>query len=273
MDVRQKSVGSGGKDRTTFDDFPFEEPIEEISYLGSDLLPAVVRMLLTTGFTLATMFVLSPMLTLAVVPLIPVFLIARQYYRKKLAADADAMQCDRLVWNNFLQEHLSAAIPIQLLGREKRQEREAFRVLARGARSQQRLCRTEIWFTICSSVAVTSAMCAVIGYGGARVLGGRLTVGSLVAFYGFVAQLFDPLSGAAEILPEPRRSLPVFARCNLCFCRIPAWQMRLPRYAFRKNIHLESILTRSSLDMRRTAICFTSLRSESWRVNTWPSRE
>ena len=185
--------------------YPLKEPVDEISYFGSDLLPAVLRMLLTTGFTLATMFLLSPILTLAVAPLIPVFLIIRQYYRKKLAAHADAMQCDRLVWNNFLQEHLSAAIPIQLLGREKRQERKAFHVLAHTVRSQQQLNRTAIWFTICSSVAVTSAMCAVIGYGGARILGGRLSVGSLVAFYGFVAQLFDPLSGAAEIYARTQK--------------------------------------------------------------------
>jgi len=38
---------------------PIEEPIEEISYFGSDLLPAILRMLLTTAFTLAAMSALS----------------------------------------------------------------------------------------------------------------------------------------------------------------------------------------------------------------------
>ena len=36
--------------------YPLKEPIEEVAYFGSDLLPAILRMLLTTGFTLATMF-------------------------------------------------------------------------------------------------------------------------------------------------------------------------------------------------------------------------
>jgi ABC-type multidrug transport system fused ATPase/permease subunit len=45
--------------------YPLKEPIDEISYLGSDLLPAILRMLFTTGFTLVTMFVLSPLLTVA----------------------------------------------------------------------------------------------------------------------------------------------------------------------------------------------------------------
>ncbi len=107
--------------------YPLKEPIEEVSYFGSDLLPAILRMFLTVSFTLVTMFVLSPVLTLAVLPLIPVFLIARQHFRRRLAANADTLQSNRLAWSTFLEEHLSSVIPIQLLGQEKRQERRAFR--------------------------------------------------------------------------------------------------------------------------------------------------
>ena len=179
--------------------YPLKEPIEEISYFGSDLLPAILRMLLTTAFTLAAMSGLSPALTLIVVPLIPVFLMTRQYFRKKLATDADTAQNDSLAWSNFLEEHLSSVISIQLLGQEKRQERSAFRLLARSLRSQQRLYRTAAWFTVSSSFAIVLTMSAVIGYGGKSVLAGTLSIGSLVAFYGFVTQLFDPLSGASEL--------------------------------------------------------------------------
>jgi subfamily B ATP-binding cassette protein MsbA len=41
-------------------------------------------------------------------------------------------------------------------------------------------------------------MSAVIGYGGWSVLTRAMTVGGLVAFYTYVTQLFEPLSGAAE---------------------------------------------------------------------------
>jgi len=186
--------------------YPLKEPIEEIAYFGSDLLPAILRMLLTTAFTLAAMSALSPALTVAVLPLIPVFLATRQYFRRKLATDADAVQSDRLVWSNFLEEHLSAVIPIQLLGQEKRQERRAFRLLARSVRSQQRLFQTATWFTVWSSLAIVLAMSAVIGYGGKGVLAGTLSIGSLVAFYGFVTQLFDPLSGASELYARAQKT-------------------------------------------------------------------
>ena len=186
--------------------YPLKEPVEEIAYFGSDLLPAILRMLLTTGFTLVVMSALSPALTVAVVPLIPVFLATRQYFRTKLATNADAVESDRLAWSNFLEEHLSAVIPVQLLGQEKRQERRAFQLLARSVRSQQRLFQTATWFTVWSSVAIVLAMSAVIGYGGKSVLAGTLSMGSLVAFYGFVTQLFEPLSGASELYARAQKT-------------------------------------------------------------------
>ncbi|MGA9509779.1 MAG: ABC transporter ATP-binding protein [Candidatus Sulfotelmatobacter sp.] len=186
--------------------YPLKEPIEEISYFGSDLLPAILRMLLTTAFTLAAMSALSPALTLTVLPLIPVFLVTRQYFRKKLTSDADTAQDRQLAWSNFLEEHLSSIISIQLLGQEKRQERRAFRLLARSLRSQQRLYRTATWFTVSSSFAIVLAMSAIIGYGGKSVLAGTLSIGGLVAFYGFVTQLFDPLSGASELYARAQKT-------------------------------------------------------------------
>jgi ABC-type bacteriocin/lantibiotic exporter with double-glycine peptidase domain len=186
--------------------YPLKEPIDEVAYFGSDLLPTILRMFLTASFALGTMFVLSPALTLAVLPLVPVFLIARQHFRRRLAANADTVQSNRLAWSTFLEEHLSSVIPIQLLGQEKRQERRAFRLLARGVRSQQELFTTSISFTIWSSMAVVFAMCAVIGYGGEMVLSGTLSVGGLVAFYGLVTQLFDPLSGAADLYARAQKT-------------------------------------------------------------------
>ncbi len=186
--------------------YPLREPIEEIAYFGSDLVPAILRTLLTTSFTLATMFALSPRLTLLVVPFIPVFLLTRQHFRSKLATDSDTAQRDRLFWSAFLEEHLAAAIPIQLLGQQKRQERRAFRLLAWSVRSQERLFRTGVWFTLYTSLAVVLAMSAVIGYGGWRVVAGTLSLGSLVAFYSFVTQLFDPLSGAAELYSRAQKT-------------------------------------------------------------------
>ena len=186
--------------------YPLREPIEEIAYFGSDLVPAILRTLLTTGFTVATMLALSPALTSLVLPFVPVFLLTRQHFRKKLTTDSDIVQRDRVAWSSFVEEHLAAAIPIQLLGQQKRQERKAFRLLAWSVRSQEKLFRTGVWFTLYTSLAVVLAMSAVIGYGGWRVVAGTLTLGSLVAFYSFITQLFEPLSGAAELYSRAQKA-------------------------------------------------------------------
>jgi len=186
--------------------YPLKEPIEEVAYFGSDLLPAILRMCLTTSFTAVTMLALSPVLTFAILPLIPLFLVARHHFRNKLSTDSDSVQTKLVEWNGFLEEHISSVLPIQLLGQEGRQERRAFRFLASTTRSYLALFRTVGWFTVSTSMAVVLAMSAVIGYGGWSVIAGTLSLGSLVAFYTFVTQLFDPLSGAAELYSRAQRT-------------------------------------------------------------------
>lgn len=202
--------------------YPLKEPIDEISYFGSDLVPALLRMTVTTALTLAAMCSLSPVLTLAILPLIPFFLVTRQYFRRKLTTHADAAQSDQLVWSNFLEEHLSSVISIQLLGQLRRQERRAFRLLSQSLRSQLQLYRSAGWFTVCSSLAVVLAMSAVIGYGGRSVTTGTLSVGSLVAFYGFVAQLFEPLSGASELYARAQKTFSSIRRVQAIFASRPS---------------------------------------------------
>jgi ABC-type bacteriocin/lantibiotic exporter with double-glycine peptidase domain len=202
--------------------YPLKEPIEEVAYFGSDLFPSILRMCLTTVFTIVTMFVLSPKLTVAIVPLIPVFLIARQHFRTKLSADSDTVQRNLIQWNSFLEEHISAVVPIQLLGREKHQERMAFHLLARTTRSHLALFKTGVWFTVWTSVAVVLAMSAVIGYGGGSVVAGTLSLGSLVAFYSFVTQLFDPLSGAAELYARAQRTFASIRQLQAVFALRPS---------------------------------------------------
>jgi ABC-type multidrug transport system fused ATPase/permease subunit len=202
--------------------YPMREPVDEIAYFGSDLVPAILRTIMTTGLTLAAMFTLSSGLTLAVLPFIPTFLITRHYFRRKLAADSDVVQRDRVLWSKFLQEHIASVIAIQLLGQQQRQERRGFRFLALTARSQQKLFRTSSWFTLHTSLTVVLAISIVIAYGGWRVLVGSLSVGSLVAFYTFVTQLFDPLNAAAELYSRAQKTFASIRQVQAVFLLRPS---------------------------------------------------
>ena len=202
--------------------YSLNEPIEEVAYFGSDLLPAILRLVLTTIFTIVTMSVLSPMLTLTILPLMPVFLVVRQHFRKRLSEGSDSVQHDLIAWNAFLEEHISSILSIQLLGRLKYQEKMAFRLQAQTTRSYVALFKTGAWLTIWTSLAVVSAMSAVIGYGGWSVLAGSLSLGSLVAFYSFVTQLFDPLSGAAELYARAQKTFASIRQLRTVFALCPS---------------------------------------------------
>lgn len=178
--------------------YPLKEPIDEISYFGSDLLPSILRTLMATVLTLGTMLVLNARMTLAVFPLIPVFLLARKHFRGRLEDGSNTVQRNHIAWNSFLQEHLSSVVGLQLLRQAHRRERTAFQLLGTTLRSYNKLFRTGFSFTFCTSLTIGLAMSAVIGLGGWSVLTGSLTVGGLVAFYTYLTQLFEPLSGVAE---------------------------------------------------------------------------
>src|SRR3982074_2710236 len=113
-----------------------------------------------------------PVLTLAILPLVPLFLVARQHFRMKLSIDSDDVQRNLAAWHSFIEEHIPAVLPIQLRGQERRQERRAFRLLARTTRSHLALFKTGVWFSVWTSIAVVLAMSAVIGYGGWSVVAG-----------------------------------------------------------------------------------------------------
>jgi len=177
--------------------YPLKEPIDEVSYFGSDLVPSILRTLVATALTVGTMLLLNTRMTLTVLPLIPVFLLIKEHFRGRLEDGSNTVQRNQIAWSNFLEEHLSSIVALQLLRQERRRERTAFHLLGTKIHSYNRLYRTGVSFTFHTSLIIGLAMSVVIGYGGWSVLTGSLTLGGLVAFYTYLTQLFEPLSGAA----------------------------------------------------------------------------
>lgn len=202
--------------------YPLREPIEEIAYFGSDILPALLRVVLMTCFTVVVMLMLSVKLAVTVFPLLPIFVIGRRHFRDRLKLVADAAQTARLAWNEFVEEHVPAIVQLQLLRRERNQERTAFRLLATGVRLQKGLFWTGSYFTLFNSLFLVLAMSWVLGYGGWLVLSGTLTVGSLIAFYGVVIQLFDPLSSGAELYARLQKTYASIRQVQLVLTSSPS---------------------------------------------------
>jgi ABC-type multidrug transport system fused ATPase/permease subunit len=202
--------------------YPLKEPIDDISYFGSDLLPSILRTLMVTMLTLGTMLILNARMTLAVLPLIPVFILTRKHFRGRLEDGSNTVQRNHMAWSSFLTEHLSSIVALQLLGQERRRERTAFHLLGTTVRSYNRLFRTGVWFTFYTSLTIGLAMSEVIGLGGWSVLTGSLTVGGLVAFYTYLTQLFEPLSGAAETYVRAQKTFASIRQVEVVFTLRPA---------------------------------------------------
>jgi len=216
--------------------YPLNEPVDEISYFGSDLLPSILRTFIAATLTLGTMLILNARMTLAVLPLVPVFLLARKHFRGLLEEGSNAVQRHRIAWSRFLQEHLSSILALQLLRQERRRERVAFLLLGTTVRSFNRLFKTGVWFTFCTSLTIGVATSAVIGLGGWSVLTGSLTVGGLVAFYSYLANLFEPLSGVAETYVRAQRTIASIRQVQAVLAIPPSIQSGCPATTFPQTL-------------------------------------
>lgn len=179
--------------------YGIEQDVDQVAELGASLVPSVLQTGFNTIFVVGTMSVLNLRLTCILVPLMPLFLFCRQYFERRLRSASEMAQERSSEENNFLQEHLSHVIQVQLLGQEQDQskkfvERATARVVALNERAY-----TEILFSVCFLGAISLGAISVLAYGGYQVFIGALTVGGLVAFYTYVTRLFEPLNVAVEV--------------------------------------------------------------------------
>jgi len=176
-----------------------EQDVDQVAELGSSLVPYVLQTTFNAVFVIGTMFFLDFRLTILLLPLMPLFFVFRRHFEIRLRQASDSAQQQSSRESSFLQEHLASVIQIQLLHRERSQvqaflERAAARMKALNQRTL-----TETLFRTCYMAVIALGTIATLGYGGYEVFVGALSVGGLVAFYSYLARLFDPLNAAVDI--------------------------------------------------------------------------
>jgi ATP-binding cassette subfamily B protein len=151
------------------------------------------------------MGILNWHLTVLVAPVLPIFYLLQRRYAAKLKDAADQVQSQSGKINAFLQEYLAGMMQLQLLNRMGTQARKFARLAAKGAQLQIRQRATEMAFGGASVSVIVLGMGLILGYGGYEVTRGALTVGGLVAFYGYVFRLFAPVSIAIDLQSRLQR--------------------------------------------------------------------
>lgn len=229
--------------------YPFEAPIEEISYFGSDLVPSILRAAIATGVTLSAMTLLNRPLTLVVIPVIPLFLILRERYRKKIGREADLVQAAGSQFSSFLAEHLAALTEIQLLGQTGQQEQQAAGLLSKSVRAQEALAKTGVWFSVLSNLAIVTGIAATLACGSVMVFRRTLTIGTLVAFYSLLLELFDPLTTAMEMYARAQRAFSSIRRIQAVLEIRPAVRDRPCTKSLPSHVPLH-------LNLRNVSFCY-----------------
>ncbi len=217
--------------------FRIEQDVEQVAGLGTDIVPTSVRMLLVTLFVGVTMFALNWKLACLVLPLLPVFVILRKHFRSRLQARSDAVQQASGGLSSFLQECVAGMLQIQLLSRERAEARQLVRLSKSVLRAHLHRRMSEFRFSSYTMLIVAAAMALILGIGGRDVMSGSLMVGGLVAFYGYLMRLFEPMSNAVELYSRFHRAGASIRRILTLFDTVPNIQERAGARVLGSAVH------------------------------------
>ncbi|MGJ3507232.1 ABC transporter ATP-binding protein [Enemella sp. A6] len=176
----------------------------------SNVVSNVIRLVLVAG----AMIVLSWQLTLASVVLLPIFFIPARIMGRKLAgltrrqmqynADMAATMTERF--------SVSGALLVKLFGRSQ-DEHDGFAAKAGGVRHVSvQIAMNQRFFMVSLTLVAALATALVYGAGGVMAVDGMLTVGTVTALAGLLAQLYGPLTQLTNVRIDVMSALVSFDR-------------------------------------------------------------
>ena len=179
--------------------------------VGFGLLSLVNTAIVYVG-TLAAMLRLDPWLTLAALAPIPLLVGVARRFTARSHAEALAVQEQLARLSDKAQENLSGMSVVRAYTLAPREIEEFDRLNREHLARVLRQARTQGLFA--PLLAVTSGIGAlvVLWIGGRAVLEGRMSLGALVAFSGYVAYLAWPTMALGWMLAIVRRGLAAFER-------------------------------------------------------------
>ncbi len=195
-----------------------------ISRLNSDVIGAqqaftstlggVLGNLISATIVLVAMFVLSWQVTIAALVLVPVFLIPARWMGRRLQAlTREQMRLNADMSTQMTERfNVAGALLVKLFGRPE-DENEAFG--SRAARVRDigvRMAMANRWFFTGLALIASVATAVVYGLGGNLVISEVLTIGTLLALIGLLAQLYGPLTALSNVRVDVMTALVSFER-------------------------------------------------------------
>ncbi len=163
-------------------------------------LPLVLANLLQFLVAAALMIYLSPLLTVVVVPLMPIMFLLAFRMRRVVYPSSWEMQARMAEMVGAVDDAVSGVRVVKGFGQEDRELSRVQRALGVLYGSRMRNWRLRSRRTSTLQTVPALGQVAVLGLGGWLVFEGRLSVGTLVAFFAYLTQLVSPARQMAGVL-------------------------------------------------------------------------
>jgi len=160
-----------------------------------DLIVDVIMMnLMMTVFILAICLHMNWKITLASLTFFPFYLLAQKYF-----GDIVRKQKERIIKKvsdllSFLQENLSSMKTIKEFALETVKLNEYNKRSRKLINMELKMDLTESFSGAVIGMITFTPLLVILWYGSMQVIGGVLTIGSLIAIYTYIGKLFDPIS-------------------------------------------------------------------------------
>ena len=158
--------------------------------MGVRMLVSSVLLLVLVLYSLAS---INPTLTLISVIVIPFVFLATREYSKRIGPLWAEVREQNGVITSVLQENLAGVRVVRGFSREEHEEEKFSTELQEFFDMNITMARIRAFFMPLATFISSIGFVLIIWYGGGQVIAGTLTVGSLVAFYFYLARLMRPV--------------------------------------------------------------------------------
>ncbi len=163
---------------------------------------------------LSTMIILSWQITLTSLILLPVFLIPAKWMGKRVQSLSREQMTLNAEMSQTMTErfNVSGALLVKLFGDPIVEGSSFFKKASRVKDIGVRIAMTNMVFFVALTTVATIATAIVYGFGGALVISGDLTLGTLLALTALLARLYGPLTSLSNVRVDIMTALVSFER-------------------------------------------------------------
>ena len=172
--------------------------VDVLNDLFTSGLVTIVADILVLTFVVATMFRLSPGLTILMLAVLPFVVLVTSMFRKAVANSYRRIRIAIAKINAYLQEHVNGIAVLQLFNREEKSREEFGRINQEHMDAFKDSIFAYGWFYPVVEFLSMLALVMIMVYGGFRIRAGALSLGILVAFLQYGMRFFRPIQDLSE---------------------------------------------------------------------------